>query len=807
MSGAETAKSSSVPPIFGRSDAVAEIERTLEHARAGTGEVLLLSGEDGGGKSQFIRTTVQRARQGRFRILEGRALPEEMPQPFSLVRELLRPVRWALRPDPEGGAAEPPLPIFLGPFSGDDPRRAGAPAESDEPTPEPEGLDSLLAPFDVPGEWLGTGRSELFASLTEYLLALAKEEPLLLAIDDLHFADTSSIEFLGRLAPELGTRPVAIVASVATGERIPVRARETLESLARSTTARTVPLRPLTAADVTEFARWLRRGLPPDPADVLRWHAQTDGNPLFVEQLVRSATGVGVRPAPTPGAGGSGLNEIMLARVGQLDGVEHRILTYASLLGKEFAFSTLVAISEMTEERVTEGLDRRVALGLLREKGDEVCEFVTEGVRAGVYAELTETRRRILHRRIGRALEEKGLVSEFELARQFYLGRDDARAADYNVRAALTAMRAFAFETAVPYLDRALESERRRPDRSVDREVHLMNDLGRALDEMGNLQRSDTVLSEAVLLARTRPDLDADLGRVLLSLAQTRQDQSEYASAEALAREAYGRLERFGTPREVMTANRVLGVVNWRLGHLVEAEMHLRLALDIASREGTPVERGHALVDVANAMLLRDDAEFSRALDLYEEAAELFGTGQDLSARARVLMNRAVLLYSSGRPTEALAGLAEAIEAAERSRSPVWIGYCYLNRALMEAELGHPEPARPALERAAALLLPLGDRLAPEQISLARGLLAEAEHDYDAAEAHFRDALRQARELTAEPEVSEMLFRLAHVAYSRGDLSAARRELSAAREAGLDRSRGDLAARVAALAAALTPPP
>ena len=367
-------------------------------------------------------------------------------------------------------------------------------------------------------------------------------------------------------------------------------------------------------------------------------------------------------------------------------------------------------------------------------------------------------------------------------------------------------MRSFAFETAVPHLERALEAERRRPDRSPAREIHVMIDLGRAFDELGDLRHSEVALSDAVLLARTRPELDPELGRALLALAQTRQDQSEYPSAEALAQEAYGRLERVGTPREVMTAHRVLGVVCWRLGRLPDAERHLRLALEIAEHEGTPVEHGHALVDVANTMLLRDQAQFRQALELYEKAAELFGSGQDLSARARVLMNRAVLLNSSGRPDDAIRGIEQAIEAAERSRSPIWMGYCYLNLAQMQAELGHAEPARPALERAATLLLPLGDRLAPEQIALARGLLAEAEKDYDGAETHFADALHQAHELNSEPEVCELLFRLAHVAYSRGDLPSARAKLAAAREAGLDASRSDLAARVAALDAALAPP-
>lgn len=810
MSGSEASRTSAAPPIFGRAEAVTEVERTLERSRAGAGEGLLLSGEDGAGKSVFLRTAIQRARHRGFHVLSGRALPQEIPQPFSLLRDLVRPRERAGRAERPTEGSGGMLPVFLAPSGGEGGEVVARLGDRGEPAAESEGLASMLTPLDAPGEWMGTVRNELYANLIQYLTELAREGPLLLAIDDLHFADAASIEFLGRLAPELGRHPVALIATIGTGSRIPAATREMVESLARSTTVRTVPLRPLSTGEVAEFAQWVRRGLPADPADVLRWHAQTEGNPLFIEQLVRSTTGLGGRPDGAGSGGPADLNEILRARVRGLGEGERRTLTYASLLGKEFAFSNLVAISEMDEERVTESLDRLVAGGLLREKGDEVCEFVTEGVRAGVYAELTETRRRILHRRVGRALEEKGLASEFELARQFYLGRDDAKAAEYNYRAGVSAMRGFAFETAVPHFERALEAERRRPDRSPAREVRIMVELGRSLDELGDLHRSEVVLSEAVLLARTRPELDPELGRALLGLAQTRQDQSEYASAEALAEEAYGRLERVGSPREVMTAHRVLGIVCWRLGRLPDAERHLRLALDIAEREGTPVERGHALVDVANSMLLRDQNQFSQALELYERAAELFGSGQDLPARARVLMNRAVLLYSSGRVDEGLLGLDQAIEAAERSRSPIWIGYCYLNLALMQAELGHPDRARPALERADALLTPLGDRLAPEQLSLARGLLAEAEREYGAAETHLEDALRQARELNVEPEVSEILFRLAHVAFARGDKPAARAKLAEARAAGLDANRSDLASRVAELDSALAghdPPP
>jgi tetratricopeptide (TPR) repeat protein len=798
MPSAEAARGAQLPPIFGRSDVLAEIDRTLERAEGHAGETLLISGDEGSGKSLFASATAARARERGFRVVLGRPTPQEIPQPFALLRELLRPLGGVAPADRRSPEGDPVLPLFLAPYGPESAAGTGGPPDESVPAATTD-LDAVLAPLDTPGDWIGTSRNELYARVAQYLIDLARDQPLLLVVDDLHLADPSTLEFFGRLAGKLSDQSIAVVATVATGTHIPTAARESVDSLARSTSARTVPLGPLAASEVGEFAKWLRRGMAAEPADVLRWQAQTEGNPLFVEQLIRASSAYGVRAHALPEDGTADLNDILRARAAGLGEAERRTLTYASLLGREFALSTLLAVSELNEDRLTEVVDRLVQEGQLRERGGELLEFTTEGLRAAIYADLTQTRRRLLHRRVARALEERRMGGEFELARHYYLGRDDAKAVEYNERAARTAMRTFAFENAVPHLDRAIEAERRRPDHQLRREIQLLTQLGRALDELGDLHRSETVLSEAVALARRSEELDAELGRGLLALAQTRQDQSEFASAEALTREAYGRLERHGTPREVMTAHRVLGIAYWRLGRISDAEHHLRLALEIAERDGSPVERGHALIDVGNAMILGGESKFLAALALYEQAAELFANAQDETARARVLMNRAVLLYSTGRNREAIEGIRGAIEAAERSKSPIWIGYCYLNFGQMLAETGDPERARPALERAAAALLPLGDRLAPEQLALTRGLLAEAEGRFDAAQEQLEEALRLAQELQAEPDVCEMHYRLAELAHRRGDDRTARERLAIAREAGIDRHRTDLATRVAEL--------
>lgn len=783
------------PPIFGREEIREEAEHLLSRTLGGAGGGLLLTGPGGVGKTQIMNGLIEIAGQRGCTVLSGRALPEELPPAFSLLRELLASERTP-------GAPPPPPPwtvTRVSPLVAPVLRGREAPdTDAARPATGPPSVDlePALAPTGLTwSDGLGTGRGELFARLEQHLLERAQERPLLIAIDDLHFADNSTLDFLRQFANGLPTTRIALAATCAEPVDIPERTREAIETLSGVPSILTIPVRPLNIAEMEQFVRWILGGRVPDQNDVRRWHAQTDGNPLFVEQLVRLATGYA---APANDREGTlrGVTEILLDRVKGLGDRERRVLTYAVVLGKEFHFANLSAVAGSGEERVTESLDRLVRDGLVREKGGEVYEFVSEAVRRDLYADLTETRRRILHARAGRAVEGKPGASDSELARHFYLGRDDAKAVEYNLKAARAATRDFAFQTAVHHVARALEAERRRPDRDARMEVRLLTEIGRLLEQLGVLPRSEEFLTEAVNLARSTTGTDLELGRALLGLAQTRGTRSEYESAEALATEALERLEKVGTPRDLMAGHRVLGTVAWRRGEFDRAEQHQRAAVEIAEREGTPLELGHALVDFALTLSPVGATQIDPALKLYNRAAELFDTVGEFGAHARVLMNQSVLEYHTGRPEDALRDLAKAIEAADRSRSPIYIGYCNLNLSQWQAELGHPELARPALARAIQVLVPIGDRLGDQQIAMTEGMIAEAERDYTTAEARYQVALEKVRMLHMPAEVSEMLFRLAHLAAERGERAEARRWLTEARVSGVANFRPDFAERL-----------
>jgi len=774
-------------PLFGRSEIVDEVDRLLEAARSGQGSCLLLSGVGGIGKTPLLHIARRHALQQGFRLAMGRALNEELPAPLSLVREL------AGSQDPRHDASTAGRGVGEFPLS----------PVARTPAPPFDEFERLLLPVG-PSRVEGPGavRDQFYDRLVEYFLGLASDRPLLIAVDDLHFADRSSLDFLVRLAESIGTARIAILGTIGPLSDVSSRARRLLSPNGAGPLSRAIEIRPLSVPELTEFATWILRGAAPPPEDVLRWHAETEGNPLFAELLVRAETGSTSGPRVGPSTS-LGLVETLLARTRTLDDTARRVLTYAAVLGREFGFSIVAAVTGADEERVTEAVDRLVRAGVVRERGGEVYEFLSEELRASVYSELTETRRRILHRKIGAALQSMGGASDFELARHFYLGREDAEAVEYNLRAAQAAARAFAFDTALEHVERALAAERRRPDRDRRRELRILTEEGRLLNETQNLPKASEVLEEAVTLGRKEPRFELELGRALLALAVVLVDRSEFASAVPLATEASELLEKAGTPRDLLSVHRTLGTSYWRLADLPRAESHQRRALEIAEKKGDALERGHALVDVANTLGSRGPEALDEALSLYGRAAVLFESVNTPSARARVLMNQAVFERWAGRTDAALRDIARALESAEKARAPLWIGHCLLNLGQWQADLGQAEKAQATIDRAARVVADLGDGLADEQIAMSRGMIAEAERKFPEAEAHYRDALARARSMELPSESAEVLFRLARTAQRRGALDEARSRLGEALSAGLPRHRPDLSPEVRELEAAL----
>jgi tetratricopeptide (TPR) repeat protein len=774
--------------LFGRGESHESILQALAKVKEGGGEILLLEGKPGVGKSTLLRRTLEDARAQGFLALSGRALPSELPEPFALIRDLLVSLREAPRM-PTGSSEPAVLSIFLAPAAA----RAPLPTEGRE-ADEAERLLGSLPSVDA-----GEGRAALFERIADLFLDLADRAPLLLAIDDLDLADSSSLAFLETFGRMIDLRRVLVVATLPPLEGLG-RARPGLEELLRGERVRRVPIRNMTESEVADYAKWLL-GKDPGREAVLGWYSKTDGNPLFVEYLVKGSMGLGPGRLALAGTDAGDLYDILRARSRSLSEADHRVLVYATVLGREFDFPTLTVAAGAEEEWLAEALDRLVRSGLLREKGGEVYEFVSERIRIESYDQLTETKRRILHRRVGKALEgrapgEPGLT--FGLAQQFYLAQENRKAVKYNREAAALARRTFSYDTEIVYLERALESARRDPGGRPDTELSILVELGRALDDNDEFPRAESVLEEAVRRARGEERLRTPLGLALLYLARVRMHRGAFPSGIDLANEARNAFSRADLLASEIAIHQILGNCYRHLGEYDAAEEEQRAEIAAAERSGNAVELGHGLVDLANILLSRPGRE-RETVELFDRASRIFADAGDDAMVSWVYLLHAIYLKITEDLANGLAMIERACEVAHRSRSRRRIAYAEVNRAQFLVELGRAVEARKAWERGREALEPLGDRYATQQLKMTEGLVLEAEGDLDAAEALFDEAEREAKELALAAEIVEGTFRRAHLEYTRGRIPRARELLAQAKADGITALKIDVADEVRAL--------
>ncbi|MCI4364415.1 MAG: AAA family ATPase, partial [Thermoplasmata archaeon] len=273
-------------PLVGRSEIHDALLAALASVKQGTGGLLVLLGEGGVGKSTFLRAVIRDAENEGFLTLYGRALPSDLPQPFGLLQDLLRAFD-------EGRVGRPPatessvLSLFLAPYEAD--TSGGGPGSGKE-VGESE-ANRLLSYLAGPLARVEESRVGLFDRIGEYFEELSRHDPLLLALDDIHFADELSLEFLEQFAELVAHRPILVVAASLLPAEAPGRVRPFLEELLAKGT-RHLTVRRMTEPEVAEYARWLLRGKDPPRESVMRWYSQTEGNPLFLESLVRGGAGL-----------------------------------------------------------------------------------------------------------------------------------------------------------------------------------------------------------------------------------------------------------------------------------------------------------------------------------------------------------------------------------------------------------------------------------------------------------------------------------------------------------------------------------
>ncbi|HWX09902.1 MAG TPA: AAA family ATPase [Gaiellaceae bacterium] len=429
-------------PFVGRAAELETLRALMPSAEDEGRRVVLLAGEPGSGKSRLVREFAGDAARDGALVLYG-ACDAAVRTPYGPFVEALDQL--ARTADPEelraalgtgGGELTrllPDLPVRIGEL------------------PPPAAADP------------DTERHRLHTAVTDLLTGITRTRPALLVLEDVHWADTSTLLLLRHLTRAAGQARVLLLATFRDTEADTTDAlSETLADLRRSDDIVRLRLTGLSGAEVAEFVRSSSGGdLGPELRELAEAvHDLTEGNPFLVCELWRTFVETGA-VAASP----ESVREVVSQRLSRLSPVTADVLELAATVGSEFELDIIRAASGIGERELLAALDEAVRSGMLEELRSPglAYRFTHELVRRALYDRLSGLRRAELHLRVGEALEGPARRTGRALADLAYHFTEAApfgsaeRGSDYNVLAARAASAALAFDEAATQLQTALE--------------------------------------------------------------------------------------------------------------------------------------------------------------------------------------------------------------------------------------------------------------------------------------------------------------------------------------------------------------
>ncbi len=629
--------------LLGRARVLDRADSLLDGVRRGHGGLLWVRGEAGIGKTSVLHEVGERARRSGATVLRGAAADEATGAPaFWLWSQVLRQA---------GGGDAGALVALGGPRA----RRAA----------------DLVDPEATPEHDPTANRFPLFDGVLAVLDGLAAEFPVVLLLDDLHWADAGSLRLLRFLLPGLTTRPVLVVCGWRDHEVPPGSDRDLLATEIAAA-GESWPLAGLEPEDVAELIA-ATGGQHVEAAEAEAVATRTSGNPLFVSEMARlaAARGAAVSEMVPDTAQGA-----IRRRVARLPQPAHEVLTVAAVLGQETGLEPVRRLAALDPAGFVAGLDALVAGGLARQDGERIV-LSHALVRDAVYDATPAARRRELHL----AAADVPSLSRVEVAGHLLRARpladlDSVVAA--TEAAARAAHEAQAWEDAARLYRLALELA---PTDDVIR-PRLLRGAGAALLDAADLEAARVLYREAADLARRTGDarglaeaalgFAAGLGGFEVRLVDGEQNDLLTESLAALGEDA-------PALRVHLMARLAVG-----LAFTEDADRIPLLSTDavaLARATGDPRALGAALAAHCDAFAGPDHVELRLA-----EATEIVEIGRslgDLGLQLLGLRLRVVARWESGAMIGAEADVREFGRLAERLGQPQYAWYVPLWRGAL----------------------------------------------------------------------------------------------------------------------------
>jgi DNA-binding CsgD family transcriptional regulator/Flp pilus assembly protein TadD len=484
------------PRIIGRESELNTLGQALQAAQRAEGHCILMAGEAGVGKSRLLDELRQRAVGERFAVLQGHCFEQDITFPYSLWISALR--------DRLAWSAASEIEKLLGPLA----------SEFVKFLPEL----ALILPGVEPTPALDpeSEKRRLFEALGRFTSHLAGANPLLIVLEDLHWSDEASLDFLHAFTHRVADRPLLLIATYRSDEQPPQLTRF-LAQVNRERVAEELVLAPLTRHQAVEMmGAALNLQGPPEEAFLDAVMRLTEGNPFFIEEILKTLTAAGDAPGAIRNwrrhpaqelQMPSSVSDAVQRRMASLKPETLRVLRLAAAIGQRLSFELLRQVSSQDDPAVLAAVKDLLAAQLLVEESADQFAFRHALTRDAVYNGMLLRERQVLHRQIGETMERfwGAAISSHvtELAYHFDQAGVWDKALEYSQRAGVQAQQLHAPREALAHFSRAVKAAEQL---NIPPAWLIPSGRAHALELLGEFERARADYETALELARRAED-------------------------------------------------------------------------------------------------------------------------------------------------------------------------------------------------------------------------------------------------------------------------------------------------------------
>jgi DNA-binding SARP family transcriptional activator/tetratricopeptide (TPR) repeat protein len=551
----------SLTPLVGRTQELATLLAIWGEAHHGVPRSVLLRGEAGIGKSRVVLSLREALQAQPMGLTELRCLPEYSQSPFHPLVALFHAIL-AFSPADTPQARFERLAAYVG---------RNYPADDPDVLPLLAKLLSLPlpAPYTEPAASPAEQREKTLQIVFDRLYALAQPHALLLVVEDLHWADPSSLELLNRIVTQ---KRAGIVMALFT-------ARAGFKPPWPDSACTTLDLAALNVAQAGALVDTLMPGLA--PAAVRSIVERADGIPLFVEELAKEMAAIAAKDALSPDRWTipSTLQDLLAARLDGT-GTAKPVAQWAATIGREFGVDLLHTISGLDEVALTHALRQLRDVGLVRATSATAYQFGHALIRDAAYQSQTRSEREVTHKRIATALQAGGSENRPELLAQHWAAAGANReAATCWAAAGQLASQHCANQEAILHFKAGLALLETLPldAQRIRTELALQIGLGTAYcaTQGYTCAAGAKAFSRAVALC-TEHEGALDMFVAIWGLWASASLRVDYDHSLELAQQLQRMAEQGGDPIQHQQAQFALGVTHFRRGDIVVAYSHFQ---------------------------------------------------------------------------------------------------------------------------------------------------------------------------------------------------------------------------------------